>query len=251
MKKKNFLFSLSILVQQLLAQESPIITDRPSFTTGTYTVKPRNLVVEFGYQHAFNNNGIDSSTQTAPQLATRIGLTDKAELDILWGGWVTQQTENQPSVASTSDLALAGKYRLIKNGNYNLTLLAILSFPTGSRPSTSEHIDPTMGLLWDHVLSSNVSAFGTLQANSFILEEKRVYDFQPAIGLSFSHTKKITTFIEYYSTIPLRSEKSNQKTFDGGMTYLINNNLQWDINFGIGLNTLSDDYLGTGFGFRF
>lgn len=251
MNKIFFILSVTVLVQHLYAQETSIITDRPSFSTGTYTVQPGKVTVEFGYQYAFNHNGIDSSIQTTPQLATRIGVTAKVEIDILWNGWSIEQTENQSSKYSSSDLSIGSKYRLIKNDAYNLSLLAVLSLPTGSTPSTSKYIDPIIGLLWDYVLSSDISAFGVLQANSSVSQEKRIFNVQPALGLSFSHSKQLATFIEYYSDIPLRSGETNQNTIDGGVTYLVNNDFQWDINFAIGLNAISDNYVGTGFAIRF
>lgn len=251
MNKIFFILGLTVFVQQLCAQEAPIISDRPSFTTGTFTVQPSSVTVEFGYQYAFNNNGLDTSTSTAPLLATRVGLTSKAELDILWSGWKTNQTENQASEYSSSDLSIGSKYRLVQDDVYNLSLQGLLSFPTGSSPSTSKHIDPSLGFLWDYTLSSDISAFGMFQANSSVINDTREYNFQPAIGLSFSHSHGLATFIEYYSDIALRPEGSNQHAIDAGMTYLINNDLQWDINFAIGLNAVSDNYVGSGFALRF
>ena len=69
-----------------LADSGPIVADRPGFSTGTYTVKPGKLNTEFGYQYAFNTDGVDRNTQTLPQLNVRVGLSPKAELNLLWDG---------------------------------------------------------------------------------------------------------------------------------------------------------------------
>jgi hypothetical protein len=40
--------------------------------------------------------------------------------------------------------------------------------------------------------------------------------------------------------------------FNGGFTYLINDDLQWDIRAGVGLNSGADDFFaGSGISFRY
>jgi len=235
----------------LLAKSSPIVSNRPSFTTGTYTLKPNTVVLELGYQRAFNDNGVNRSTETLPMLDLRLGLTSKFEMDILWSGKKSYQVDGKVSTSAFSDVALGSKYRLVQKQSYNLSFLGILSFPTGSATATSEHIDPTVGLSWDRVLSKNISAFGIFQGTSYVSSDKRVYDFQPAVGFAFSHKKGWGSFIEYYSTVPLRSNGDIQHAIDAGVTYLITNDFQWDINGAVGLNEKSENYIGSGIAYRF
>lgn len=251
MKTTIFLLALSAFQTTLFAQENPIVADRPGFSTGTYTVKPNKFNIETGYQYTFNNSSVDLSIHTLPQLVLRTGISSDIELDLLWNGWNIDHTDNHSSKTSISDVSIGGKYRLIENDKYNLTALALLSLPVGSSPSTSDHVDPLLGLLWDYSLSNSISAFGMLQAISSILEDGREYNLQPAIGLSFTHTSRIGTFVEYYSDIPLRSGSSSIIVIDGGLTYLLNDNIQLDINAGAGLNNASDNFIGTGIAIRF
>lgn len=45
---------------------------------------------------------------------------------------------------------------------------------------------------------------------------------------------------------------STEHYFNGGFTYLVNNDMQWDIRGGTGLNDTADDYfVGTGVSIRF
>lgn len=250
---RNALTFLLLCVVQINAfpDDDPIVADRPGFSTGTYTVKPEKLNVEIGYQYAFNNNGIDQSTQTLPLLTLRTGLSSKVELDLLWDGWNFDDTDNQPSDTSTADVSIGGKYRLHESPNYNLTVLGLLSLPIGSSPSTSDRVDPLLGLLWDYSLSSQVSLFGVFQASSFKYEGDRVYDAQVAIGASFSHADRIGTFIEIYSILPSEAKLDDEIVIDGGITYLLSKDVQLDINAGVGLNNFSNNFLGFGIASRF
>lgn len=251
MNRIFFIMGLIVFTYGLYAKDTPIISNRPSFTTGTNTVKPNNVIVEFGYQYAFDSIETNSSTSTAPLLDLRVGVTSKFELAIFWSGWEISQVKNQPSESSSSDVSLGSKYRLVKSDLYNVTLLGILSFSTESNSTTSHHSDPTVGLLWDYALSKESSIFGTLQAKSYIVGDNREYDFQPAVGLSFSHKHGLSTFIEYFSNVPLQSKEGKQHTIDAGLSYLLNNDIQWDVNFAVGLNAISENYVGSGFAFRF
>jgi len=234
-----------------LADEGPIAADRPGFSTGTHTVEPGRLDVELGYQYAFNNTGVNRSTQTLPLLDLRTGLSLKSELDVLWDGWNIDHAENQSSDVSVSDVSIGGKYRLREGPKYNLTALGLLSLPLGSAPSTSDHVDPLVGLLWDDSLSSQASLFGVVEATSFIFEGDRIYAAQVAIGASFSHTDRLGTFIEIYSAVPSRSKLDDEVVMDGGVTYLLSHDVQLDMNAGVGLNSASNDFIGFGVASRF
>ena len=166
---RNILVFLSLCAVQVNAfsADNPIVADRPGFSTGTYTVKPGKLNVELGYQYAFNTNLNNKTTQTLPLLVLRTGLSSKVELDLHWDGLNVDAADNQPSESSSADVSVGGKYRLHESSKYNLSLLGLISLPTGGAPSTSDSIDPLFGLLWDYSLSSFSSLFGAIQAGSF------------------------------------------------------------------------------------
>jgi hypothetical protein len=233
-----------------LAGEGPIVPDRPGFSTGTYTVEPGRLNVELGYQYAYNNDGQDRSTQTFPLLTLRTGLSSKAELDLLWDGWNVDDAEGQASDVSVSDVSIGGKYRIREGLAHNLTVLGLLSVPVGSTPSTSDHVDPLLGLLWDRTLSDQTSLFGVVQASSFEFEGDRAFDAQLAIGASFSHSDRVGTFIEVYGIVPSKSALEDTVVLDGGITYLLNSDVQLDINAGVGLNESADTFIGFGLASR-
>ncbi len=233
------------------AQESPIVPDRPGFSTGPYTVEPGQFNIELGYQYAFNHSGADRSTQTVPQLVFRAGVASGLEIDLLWDGWNLGDGDGQSSTTSVSDLTIGGKYRLSRHEQYNLTALGLLSLPAGNEPSTSDQVDPTLGLLWDYSGSRRISFFGVLLVTSTQVQGEREFSGQFAAGASRSLTDRVGVFIEYFNDIPFASEIDDQHAIDGGLTFLLNDDLQLDINAGTGLNNATDNFVGIGIAMRY
>ena len=58
--------------------------------------------------------------------------------------------------------------------------------------------------------------------------------------------------VEFYGDIPLNASGTPANSFDTGFTYLIRDNLQFDIAGGIGLSDDADDwFVGAGVSYRF
>lgn len=243
------ILSITLLLLQIPAhaQSDTIVADRPGFSTGTYTVAPGSVNIELGYQYAFNNQGSsNASTSTLPLLDLRTGINDQAELDIIWSGW-NSDNSNQTSV---SDAAIGGKYRLYTEEHYNLTAMAMVSLPVGSAPASSEHIDPVLALLGDYTHTNGMTMFGVLQSSASTVANKRTFDIQAALGSSWSLNDRLGTFIEAYAFFPQENQLNTNAAFDTGLTYLLHDNLQIDINAGVGLNHNTDHFLGFGVAWR-
>lgn len=225
-----------------------IASDRPGFSTGTYTVTPGHFIVELGYEASSGRGGASRTTHTAPLLDLRVGLTPESEIDLLWSGWNTVRVASH-STTSTSDMAIGAKYRLVSQPRFNITALGILSLPTGS--ASSGQVEPTAAVAWDYTLSDTVAAFGVVQLASFVEDGDRRSNVQPAVGLSFSATDKIGTFIEFYSDVPLGRDTQRADMIDAGITYLLTATTQLDLNFGLSLDRRSDDFVGAGIAMRF
>ncbi len=224
--------------------------DRPGFSTGTYTVAPGVTQLELGFQSDYGNNNGDPDTFTAPLINVRVGLTPATELNILVDGWSRERT-NSGGATSSSDMLLGVKHRLIMAEQYNVSLLGYVSLPTGNAPDSGT-LTPFLGLLWDYELDQNITAFGTLQFVSFVEGGQRSNNFQPAVGLSFSHTSKLSTYIEYYRDMSLNIRTARDvDMFDAGAAYLLTDNIQLDVNFGVSIDRYASDFFGAGFAIRF
>ena len=246
--KLCYLFLLGLILNTLIvAQETPISADRPGFSAGTYTLQQGSYQFEFGYQYAFNND-VDVNTHTLPLLVIRTGISPKAELNLFWAGWNITKFAGMSNTSNT-DLVLGTKYRLSDTEKYHLTATANVSLPVGSNPSSSDNVDPMVGLIWDYALANNVTAFGVLYLQSFKVVD-REFAFQPAVGLTTPLSGKVGVFIEWYGNYPFDNAFGSTTSIDGGLTYLLNNDVQLDINAGTGLQDGADKFFGVGVAIR-
>lgn len=71
--------------------------------------------------------------------------------------------------------------------------------------------------------------------------------------MGYKLTEKWGTYIEYFGFVPASKDGPNKSFFDGGFTYLVNDDLQLDARAGIGaFNGESPDYfVGIGMSWRF
>jgi len=222
----------------LVLMAESVVPDRPGFSTGTYTVSPGGWQLEAGIQHSYGRNVGDPDSYTAPLLNLRTGLTQNTELNLLWDGiqFVEGQGQDEAYVM------LGAKHRLIESDLYNFSLLGHLSLQ-------EDHLTPFLGLLWDRKLTEKTGLFGTLQVATSIDAGKRRKNFQPAIGLNFSHTDNLSSFVELYADAPLNGDRQ-ASVFDAGLAWMVHENLQLDFNFGLSMDSRSEDFAGFGLAIR-
>ena len=238
-------FLLSFMPCCLLGE--PIQADRPGFSTGTYTVKPKTYYMELGFQSDYNNNNPDSFT--APLLNFRTGINPTTELNILIEGW-TRETYNNNSTTSTSDILLGAKHRLTKTDTYNASLLGYFSLPTIDL-SNLDDLTYFLGFLWNYNLNPKISAFGTLQFTSVVEENNRNYNIQVALGFNFSHTSKLSSYVEYYRDNSINLKIRNTNTINIGVAYLLTKKIQLDTYIGVSNDNNTSKFIGTGLAIQF
>jgi hypothetical protein len=226
-----------------------INADRPGFSASPQTVPPGRLQVEGGYQFTADR-GVDG--HVLPLLLLRAGLTKKLELRISWDGlsWTENNGRFKPEA---SDMRLGLKAQLSEQTRLlpAIGLLGVLSLPTGNGSSTSNGVDPTGGLLWNHNLAAGPGIFGTVLMRSVTGDDGRFFEAANAIGVSLPINARFGSFVEYFGFYR-KGGIGPAHNLDGGLTCLLNDNLQLDINGGFGINGRADDYfLGAGLAFRF
>ena len=223
-----------------LAWAAPVVPDRPGFSTGTATVPPGALQVEMGVRFSYSPRSADLDSYTAPLLNLRTGLTEKTEFNLLWDGMQVVKGEGH----DTADLMVGVKHRLHEGNQFNFSLLGYLFVQEG-------RLAPFLGLLWDRKLSSFVGLFGTLQVSTSAEASEWQTNFQPAVGLAFSHGPQLGSFVEIYSDVPLESSRLTSTVIDTGVAWLPREDVQLDINFGLALDNRSEDFVGIGLAVRY
>lgn len=150
-------------------------------------------------------------------------------------------------------MSIALKARLLEQNDYlpSFGLLGSLSLPTGSGNLTSNRVGPSGGLLWNYNLEAGPGVFGTVLLSSVTGDDGRFFEAANAVGISVPVTDVVGSFIEYFGFYR-NNDGGPAHNLNGGFTYLLTNNVQLDINGGVGLNGRADDWFtGAGFAFRF
>lgn len=224
----------------VLGWAAPVVPDRPGFSTGTATVPPGAWQAEMGIQSSYGPRSGDPDSYTAPLLNLRTGLTASTEFNLLWDGIQVIDGSDRNS----ADVMLGTKHRLVNGSDLNVSLLGYVALQEG-------RLAPFLGLLWDHEVTSSIGLFGTLQVATVVEAGHRQWNFQPALGVSFTHGPQWSSFVEIYADRPLELASETATVMDAGLAWLPRKDVQLDINFGMALDNRSEDFVGTGVALRF
>lgn len=245
MRKKNeisrFILILGITLMLCFHShaESPFHPDRPGFSTGTYTIEPGTVYLELGYEYNFSSQNVKPNYHKFPHTNLRYGLLPNFEMNIMWEG-----IKATNDIKVTDAFGLGAKYRLVKNDDYNISLLGNVSL---SDFANDINITPLLGLLWDYELTSLIETFGVVQ-----LSHEGLQDFcaEASLGLALPLGKDLHIHGEYFiRAYPKQSDLSHNA--DIGITYHITHDIQVDAFFATGLASDAFRHVGIGFATRF
>lgn len=229
-KKCSLIFVLLAFSLGIKAQT--IVTDRPDQTESSTTVPLKSLQIESGILFGNYENGLIKQT-LIPSTLLRYGLTKDIELRFV------QQFENikndvtSQSDFGISDLEIGAKIQLFKKEDINteIAFLSHLILPTGSNDLTNDKFGTINKLAISHELNDKLG-LGYNVGYDNMGEGKGDLTYSVALGIGLG--EKFGTYLELYGE---HAEFSNWGTnFDSGLTYLIKDNLQLDVSFGLGLN---------------
>lgn len=244
-----------------------LITDRPDFTESTEAIPIGRFQLELGYTFTYDReDDVRVRDHTAPELLLRMGIVEDFELRFAWAGYSYTETRDTVRndagrrVSSESweqganDFELGFKLKIAEQNGLrpNLAILGAMTFPTGSSHISPGDVEPLVGLLWAYDLSDDVALAGQFLVGTPVEDGRRYVQSAASLSLGVSLTERLGTYIEYYGIYHNTRESDCAHTVNGGFTYLITNNLQFDIRAGFGLNEEADDFFtGAGLSWRF
>ncbi len=226
---------------------SALITDRPDFTESPFTVQPDRMQLEMGYTYRESDNGNEVRTQNFPEVLLRIGWVENWELRLGWGGYSFE--ENGEDIAN--DMRVGAKWAISDQDGWHpqLALLGEITIPTGHGDND---VDPTITLAWSYDLNDKNSVGGNLGIGSVTQDGDRFAQGSASIAWNHTLDDQWGFYTEYYTTFPDADDEDAVHIIDGGLVYLINDDLQLDFSLGFGLNEQADDLIvGFGFSHRF
>ncbi len=238
-RKIIFLIFSGILFSTTL--NAQIVTDRPDQTESSSTVGKGQLQLESGFLLGFEGDEGNSLRQILfPTNLFRYGLFQKIELRLVNQYEVLKIGEE--TTQGISDLEVGFKIQLLKDDNRNteMAFLTHVLFPTGTMELTNDDFGTINKLSISHALSENIG-LGYNVGYNYFGEDKGDLTYSLALGVGVND--KVGLYVEPYGQIT--NMEDFVLNFDAGMTYLANENLQFDLSFGTGLNVRMN-YLSIG-----
>jgi outer membrane putative beta-barrel porin/alpha-amylase len=245
----------------------PLITDRPDFTESTAVIPFGHLHLETGYTFTYDDeNGLRSSDQTFPEALLRVGVVKDWELRLGWTGWsLTEELFTEENDAGRmvrreehddggTDMTVGFKRYLLpqKGLRPELGVIGELSLPTGTGTKSSGDVDPQVKILWSYDLPADSYVAGNLNFAVPTSEDGRFFQTSASVSLGHQLTDWMGMYVEYFGFYPNDRWTDCAHTVNGGFTFLITDNLQFDVRTGAGLNEEADDFFaGAGLSMRF
>ncbi len=244
----------------------PIITDRPDFTESAVTVPRGHLQLETGYTGAYDReNGRRESAHSFPEALLRIGLMTDFELRLGWTGYVYQEelfrekndvgrtVSRNPHERNAADMYVGFKWHLLDQGGGlpDFAIIPAITVPTGQSIATSGDVDPEIKLAWSYDLTERVGVSGNFNLRVPTEDTHRFVQTAASVSVNTSITEWLGCYGEYFGFYPNAIDSDCAHYLNGGFTLLANDNLQFDIRVGKGLNEEAvDAFIGAGVSFR-
>lgn len=238
------LFAANVFI---FAQNVPIQIDRPDQTECPFIVPKKYIQVE----HGFLIEKINSTDKTYnyPSTLWKYGLNEKLEFRLITELATIKKT-NQ-SIKGLVPITIGFKTNLFKEKGILPTTSFIGHITTskaGSKDFHTTYIAPSFRFTMQHTLSNRVALAYNLGAEWDGEKAAPTYIYTLTTGISL--TEKLGFYAELYG-FAKRSFLADHR-FDGGFTYLVNNDFILDISGGYGLTSNAPkNYLAVGLSYRF
>ena len=238
----------------------PLVTDRPDFTEASSTVGLGVAQIEFGYTYSYNSdNGTSTRSQSYGEPLLRYGLFEDW-LEFRIALFPSEQQTTTAGVSRTTwgteDLYTGFKIGLTPQDGFlpEIALIPQVNLPTGSPGFTSSRIEPGLNWIYAWEVNDFISMAGSTQANRRVdsVTGGDYLEVAQSFTIGYSCTENLGAYTEWFVLIPDSADtEQTQHYTNAGFTYLISNDVQFDIRAGLGLSGASDDYfIGTGFSVR-
>ena len=242
--------------------------DRPSQFTGPFTVDAGHFQLEMDVanytldRHNPEHARVDVDQWNGAPFDLRVGLTDRTEIDFLYGGYLNLRTIDHAARTNTvqsgfGDLTLLFKYNLFGNdgGTFTFGILPYLKIPTNTANLGNKRVEGGIELPLSINLPANFQA--GIQTEFDAVRNDTDTRFEPAftniayLGYTFLN-KKLTFYGEWYSRVNVGPDSAVDGEVDTGLLYYIGKNAEVDFGCNFGVTRAAPDFEPfAGFSVRF
>ena len=245
-----------------ITDEVPFVTDRPDFTESSSTVGEGRVQIETGYTYVRDKEtGITTETHSFPETLFRIGLfADWFELRIGPNYLIERMRDSggRSKIDGTDDLYLGVKLWLTEQQGPlpEMTILPQMFVPSGDDDFSADEVRPGINWLYSWELNETFSVAGSTQINRVRDDTGHFYmETAQSATVGVGLTDQLGAYAEWFAFFPTSAVESDvgaEHFLNGGLTYLVHDNMQLDVRAGFGLNRRADDFFtGAGVTIRY
>ena len=246
------LFLGALLAAQAVADDDPLVTDRPDFTDSAVTVTRGRTQIELGYTFTELD---DLEKQTFGELLVRIGWTEIVELRVGFNSLV-QVDGPGIDISGNEDISVGCKIRLSDPlpAGARLPQVAVLlstTLPTGSDEFGNSDPQPSaiLALAWD---VNDKTSIGSNVGYARLGESgDRFGELSASVSLGRVLSDRVGGYVEAYA-LSRQEGRGDDQIINAGFTWALSEDSQLDFRAGTGLDSDSADFfVGAGAAVRF
>ena len=228
--------------------DEPLVSDRPDFTEASVTVGCGVTQLEMGYTFTLDrSNGDTSQQQSYPELLLRQGMfADWFELRLSWAindEFLHLAPNTRIDGDDSADLGVGCKIALTPQDQWRpeTAMIVNLTLPTSAG---SHYVLPGVSFLYGWDLNDTWSIGGsTLGEMAVDGDDVQYLEVGQSFTVGCSMTEVVGAYAECFALMPAGAQTELPQYYaNGGFTFLVNNNLQFDIRAGTGLNAAADNF---------
>ncbi|MFM7773891.1 MAG: transporter [Candidatus Kapaibacterium sp.] len=224
----------------------PIQLDRPDQTECPFIVPTGYVQCESGFLLERTQGSV--TTATFPSALWKYGVNEKFELRMITE--FTRVASANSTALGLAPITLGFKSSLFEESGIVPKTSFIGHITTsnlGSEEFHTTYIAPSFRFVMLHTLPGDISLSYNLGAEWTGEDAEHTYIYTLTAGAPL--TDRLGFYVEAYGFAPADSPADHRA--DGGLTYLVNDNLMLDVSGGLGLvNTALDHYVALGVSWR-
>ena len=220
-----------------------IEAERPGFTNGTATVEPGHIQFETGV--AFTRDGDTRDNRINDGAQVRFPLNVRSEVRLGLPAY-SRQRGGGTRASGFDDVSISYKNRFVEGRKKrpSLAVIAATTLPTGARNIGARRLQPQLAL----EAQGDFTRDGDLSWNADIVYTRAsggagtFGETSGGLTLNYALDGQRGFFAEVYRVSSQDIVDSNNNFFDGGVTYLLNNDTQFDLSAGRGFRRSDHNY---------